>query len=290
MKIGFIGLGVMGRPMAGHLIDAGHTLTLNRVKPASQDARRQGRHRRRHAEGGRRGGRRHHPDGPRHARRRGGALRRGRRRRGPLARQARHRHELDLAGRHQGVREADRGLGLRLPRRPGLRRRGRRQERRAHDHGRRQARGLREGEAALRDDGQDHHPRRPERRRPDRQGREPDHRRPDHPGRRRGADLRQARRRRSRPRSARRWPAASPARASSRSTASGWSSAPSTPASASACTARTWASPSTPPARSNLRCPNAAIVEQLMNAAIARGDGDRDHSGLILTLEALAGE
>jgi 2-hydroxy-3-oxopropionate reductase len=37
MKIGFIGLGVMGRPMAGHLIDAGHTLTLNRVKPVSQD-------------------------------------------------------------------------------------------------------------------------------------------------------------------------------------------------------------------------------------------------------------
>jgi len=35
MKIGFIGLGVMGRPMAGHLIDAGHTLTLNRVKPVS---------------------------------------------------------------------------------------------------------------------------------------------------------------------------------------------------------------------------------------------------------------
>ena len=37
MKIGFIGLGVMGRPMAGHLIDAGHTLILNRVKPASQE-------------------------------------------------------------------------------------------------------------------------------------------------------------------------------------------------------------------------------------------------------------
>ena len=36
MNIGFIGLGVMGRPMAGHLIDAGHTLFLNRVKPASQ--------------------------------------------------------------------------------------------------------------------------------------------------------------------------------------------------------------------------------------------------------------
>jgi 2-hydroxy-3-oxopropionate reductase len=36
MNIGFIGLGVMGRPMAGHLIDAGHTLYINRVKPVSQ--------------------------------------------------------------------------------------------------------------------------------------------------------------------------------------------------------------------------------------------------------------
>ncbi|WP_055047800.1 2-hydroxy-3-oxopropionate reductase [Devosia sp. A16] len=37
MKIGFIGLGVMGRPMAGHLIGAGHELLLHRVKPASQE-------------------------------------------------------------------------------------------------------------------------------------------------------------------------------------------------------------------------------------------------------------
>ena len=36
MNIGFIGLGVMGRPMAGHLIDAGHSLTLSRVKEVSQ--------------------------------------------------------------------------------------------------------------------------------------------------------------------------------------------------------------------------------------------------------------
>ncbi|HKY88141.1 MAG TPA: 2-hydroxy-3-oxopropionate reductase [Pseudorhodoplanes sp.] len=36
MNIGFIGLGVMGRPMAGHLIDAGHSLALHRVKEASQ--------------------------------------------------------------------------------------------------------------------------------------------------------------------------------------------------------------------------------------------------------------
>lgn len=36
MKIGFIGLGVMGRPMAGHLLAAGHELFIHRVKPASQ--------------------------------------------------------------------------------------------------------------------------------------------------------------------------------------------------------------------------------------------------------------
>lgn len=37
MKIGFIGLGVMGRPMAQHLIDAGHELFLHRIKPVSSD-------------------------------------------------------------------------------------------------------------------------------------------------------------------------------------------------------------------------------------------------------------
>ncbi|MDR9805638.1 2-hydroxy-3-oxopropionate reductase [Rhizobium hidalgonense] len=36
MNIGFIGLGVMGRPMAEHLIDAGHTLHLSRVREASR--------------------------------------------------------------------------------------------------------------------------------------------------------------------------------------------------------------------------------------------------------------
>jgi 2-hydroxy-3-oxopropionate reductase len=40
----------------------------------------------------------------------------------------------------------------------------------------------------------------------------------------------------------------------------------------------------------NLSLPNAAATQQLMNAAVARGDGDKDHSGLILTLEALAGD
>ena len=36
MKVEFIGLGVMGRPMAGHLIAAGHAVTLHRVKEPSR--------------------------------------------------------------------------------------------------------------------------------------------------------------------------------------------------------------------------------------------------------------
>jgi 2-hydroxy-3-oxopropionate reductase len=40
----------------------------------------------------------------------------------------------------------------------------------------------------------------------------------------------------------------------------------------------------------NIALPNAAATQQLMNAAIARGDGDKDHSALIRTLEALAGD
>ena len=38
MRIGFIGLGIMGRPMAKHLIDAGHSLTVwNRSQPGIDD-------------------------------------------------------------------------------------------------------------------------------------------------------------------------------------------------------------------------------------------------------------
>jgi 2-hydroxy-3-oxopropionate reductase len=36
MKVGFIGLGVMGRPMAGHLVAAGHEVFLHRVKDVSR--------------------------------------------------------------------------------------------------------------------------------------------------------------------------------------------------------------------------------------------------------------
>ena len=34
MRVGFIGLGIMGRPMAGHLLTAGHEVTVwNRSQP-----------------------------------------------------------------------------------------------------------------------------------------------------------------------------------------------------------------------------------------------------------------
>ena len=47
----------------------------------------------------------------------------------------------------------------------------------ADDHGGRPGKGVQHHEAAVREDGQEHHPRRRERRRPDHQGRQPDHRR-----------------------------------------------------------------------------------------------------------------
>jgi 2-hydroxy-3-oxopropionate reductase len=37
MKVGFVGLGTMGRPMAGHLADAGHEMFLRDIKPVPED-------------------------------------------------------------------------------------------------------------------------------------------------------------------------------------------------------------------------------------------------------------
>src|SRR3954465_13448554 len=37
MKVGFIGLGIMGRPMAGHLVKAGHELFVHDLHPVPQD-------------------------------------------------------------------------------------------------------------------------------------------------------------------------------------------------------------------------------------------------------------
>ncbi|MBW2440276.1 MAG: 2-hydroxy-3-oxopropionate reductase [Deltaproteobacteria bacterium] len=36
MKIGFIGIGIMGAPMAGHLLDAGHEVAVNDINPIPQ--------------------------------------------------------------------------------------------------------------------------------------------------------------------------------------------------------------------------------------------------------------
>ena len=37
MKIGFIGIGIMGAPMAGHLLDAGHAVAVNDLSPIPQE-------------------------------------------------------------------------------------------------------------------------------------------------------------------------------------------------------------------------------------------------------------
>jgi len=37
MKIGFIGIGIMGAPMAGHLLDGGHELTVNDISPIPRE-------------------------------------------------------------------------------------------------------------------------------------------------------------------------------------------------------------------------------------------------------------
>ncbi len=66
---------------------------------------------------------------------------------------------------------------LRLRRCAGVGRRGRRQGGFPDDHGRRLGERFRQGQAAVRPDGQEHHPGRRGRRRADHQGRQPDHRR-----------------------------------------------------------------------------------------------------------------
>ena len=184
-KVGFIGLGVMGRPMAGHLIDAGHELSLfsRSGRPAELASRgKPCKSAKEVAE---------NADvvithGAGHAGRRGRSVRQGRSCGGPQARQDRHRHELDFAGRDQGLRQAHRRSWLRLSRRPGVRRRGRRQAGDALHHVRRLFGDLRQGQAALGKARQEHHPRRRERRGSDLQGRQSDRRRADDRGGRRG--------------------------------------------------------------------------------------------------------
>ena len=37
MKIGFIGIGIMGAPMAAHLLDAGHEVAVNDINAIPQE-------------------------------------------------------------------------------------------------------------------------------------------------------------------------------------------------------------------------------------------------------------
>ncbi len=140
LKIGFIGLGIMGTPMAGHLIKAGHQLFVHTRSKVPRRWPTAGATPAHHAQGRRRSADIIITHGARHARRGSGAVRRQRRRRRPERRQDRGRHDVHLADRDQGLRPEDRGAGLRLPRRAGVGRRGRREERHAVDHGRRRPR------------------------------------------------------------------------------------------------------------------------------------------------------
>ena len=81
MKVGFIGLGIMGQPMALNLDKGGHELFLHTRSGVPQALLDAGGIACGSAEGGGRAGRGDHHHGPRHAAGGGGAVRRGRRRR-----------------------------------------------------------------------------------------------------------------------------------------------------------------------------------------------------------------
>ena len=161
MRVGFIGLGIMGRPMAKHLLDAGHQLTVwNRSRPGIDDLVAAGA-----AEGAspadvaaNERGRVH--DGRRLAGRRGGgAGRAGHHRGGSLG-----LVHIDMSTISPAVTRAiaaEYAKGHRVAGRAGHRRRGRRDQRHALDHGRWQARRVRPLPAAVRGAGQDDHLLRP---------------------------------------------------------------------------------------------------------------------------------
>ena len=75
-NIGFIGLGIMGKPMALNLIKGGHTLFLHSRSGVPQGTHRRRRQGLRQREGSRAESRHHHHHGARHARRRESAVRR----------------------------------------------------------------------------------------------------------------------------------------------------------------------------------------------------------------------
>ncbi len=104
MKIGFIGLGIMGKPMAGHLIKGGHTVYLMSRSGVPQELTAAGGIACAIAEGGGAACRYHHHHGARHARRGQGAVRRARGGAGAERRQGGRGHEHHLAGGDEGIR------------------------------------------------------------------------------------------------------------------------------------------------------------------------------------------
>ena len=88
-KIGFIGLGIMGRPMVKNLLKAGHTVTVYDIMPAGMDeVAAAGAEKGFLAEGCREQDRHHHHDGARRPRGRAGGARPERR---PRRREERRR-------------------------------------------------------------------------------------------------------------------------------------------------------------------------------------------------------
>ena len=198
MKIGFIGLGIMGRPMAGHLVEGGHELFVHTCSRLPSELTSQGAHRLR-ARPGRWPGQADViitmvPDTPHVEAVLFGA--------GGVAEGlspgkivvdmssispietkefAARINELGCDYLDAPVSGGEVGAKAAI----------------AHHHGRRPEAAFEKGQAAVRADGQEHHAGRRQRRRPDHQGRQPDHRGADHRGGRRGAAVRVQGRRRS---------------------------------------------------------------------------------------------
>ena len=289
MKIGFIGLGIMGRPMALNLLTGGHKLIvwarradslqpLLEPAPWAQAARPSAR-----------GTELVITDGGRCARRRRGHW-------ATASRRAR-RPGLVAVDMSTIAPAAARRIGSdarrsrrRFHRCPGLRRRGRRHRRHVVDHGRRHEAAFASAKPAFELHGQEHRPRRRLRRRPGGQGGQPDRHRHGRAGGRRGLRIRARKTASTAARCARRCSAASPIRRSSRTTASACSTATSSRASRAGCTRRTCNIVMQTAHELGLCLPGSAATAQMFNAMVGSGMGEEDSIAVLKLLERLSGQ
>jgi hypothetical protein len=202
LKIGFIGLGIMGAPMALNLVNAGHQLYVNTVGKMPESIASSSAKACASAEEVTRSADiiftmvPDTPDVEAVLFGAGGiaqALKAG----GGGARKIIVDMSSHLADRHQGLRDEDQCARRRLHRCAGLRGRSRCQGGIADHHVRRRRGRVRQDPSTARTDGQEHHAGRRQRRRADHQGRESDHRRAQYRCCRRSAAVRQQGRRRS---------------------------------------------------------------------------------------------